>query len=159
MTYLGKRKLQLESKVSELEKAISDERNEFNDETYFEILSKANDIPSAILKSYSSKLRKISDDEKDIGFKAEKAYCDEVKKFALTLFGYSKKSYEYVRETFQKCLPAVSTIKKWLNKVDGSPGFNDHALAQLKRIVQEKEMLGQKVTRKQIQHLDTPPLI
>ena len=137
---LRKRKLSLESKVIKLEKALSDERTEFDDATYFSILAKAEAIPYAVINSYASKLRKC---EEEKGVYRERNYSEEIRKFAITLFSYSKRSYEYVRETMGKCLPAVSTIRKWLYKVDGSPGFNQLSLDKLKKIVEEKKMLGQ----------------
>ena len=140
-SYLRKRKCDLESKVTKLEKTLQEERSEFDDASYFNILSKADAIPQSVLKSYANKLRKVENNN----ISGERAYCDEVKQFSITLFSYSKKSYEYVRETMGNCLPSTSTIRRWLEKVDGSPGFNKHAFAQLKKIVEEKEMLGQKV--------------
>ena len=61
------------------------------------------------------------------------------------LYSNSRKAYFYVRELFDDALPAESTIKLWLNKVDGSPGFNQQALDKIKQMVQEKEQVGQKV--------------
>ena len=59
------------------------------------------------------------------------------------MFSYSKKSYEYVRETLEHALPSISTIRNWLNKVDGSPGLSSQAFQQLKKMVEEKKQLGQ----------------
>ena len=140
---MRKRKAELETQVTELEKAVTKTKDNLSDDGYYEILAKAQQIPAAIINSYSSKLRKIESD--DSGFKAQKEYCSEMKEFAITLFSYSRKSYDYVRETLQDALPSVTTIKSWLNKVDGSPGFSSQAFAQLKLMVEEKKMLGQKV--------------
>ena len=75
----------------------------------------------------------------------KQAYSDNIKKFAVTLFSYSKKAYEYVRDSLNGILPSISSIRRWLNKIDGSPGFNEQALNQLSFIVRQKEMLGTKV--------------
>ena len=137
---LRKRKAELESKVTELEKAVVDRIDDLSDHGFHEILSKAQQIPAAIISSYASKLRKIEGQASKIN------YSKEIKEFAITLFSYSRKSYEYVRESMEDALPCVSTIKNWLNKVDGSPGFSHQAFQQLKHMVEEKKMLGQKVT-------------
>ena len=139
---LRKRKLSLESKVTTLQNALREERSEFDDATYFSILAKADAIPYAVINSYATKLRKC-EEKKSVYI--ERNYSEEIRKFAITLFSYSKRSYEYVRETMGKCLPAISTIRKWLDKVDGSPGFNNHALAKLREIVEQKKMLSQKL--------------
>lgn len=44
-------------------------------------------------------------------------YCDEVKKFALTLSFYSRRAYIFVRHAFQNNLPHIRTISRWLEKV------------------------------------------
>ena len=90
-------------------------------------------------------MRKSDDDESEEGFKREKSYCIEMQKFSLTLFSYSRKAYEYLRETMENCLPHPSTIIRWLRKIDGSPGLCDQSFKQLKGIVEEKKMLGQQV--------------
>ncbi|GBN12744.1 DNA transposase THAP9, partial [Araneus ventricosus] len=59
-------------------------------------------------------------------------YAPELRSFALTLHFYSKKAYVYVRKVFKTCLPHTSTVKKWYQVVDGSPGFTKEALEVLK---------------------------
>ena len=66
---LRKRKSELECKVTVLEKAIDEQKNELSDEGYYDILSKAQQIPSAIIGSYCSKMRKISSDKCNEGFR------------------------------------------------------------------------------------------
>lgn len=55
-------------------------------------------------------------------------YDEDIMKFAVTLHGYSAKSYDFVRDTFQKALPHEITIRRYLNKVDASPGFTKSSL-------------------------------
>ena len=50
-------------------------------------------------------------------------YTAPLRAFALTLHFYSPKAYQYVRETFDICLLHERTIRKWLQTVDGTPGF------------------------------------
>ena len=74
-----------------------------------------------------------------------KGYSEEIKQFSVTLFTYSKKAYEYVRESMDNCLPSVSTIQNWLNKVDSEPGFSQQALRKLEAMAAEKQEIGEKV--------------
>lgn len=50
----------------------------------------------------------------------------------MTLQFYSAKAYNYVRKTFDLVLPAPSTIRSWLSKIDCTPGFTQPALTALK---------------------------
>ena len=145
VTNLRKRKLDLENQVTSLENALNAEKERFNSSTYYDLLSKASEIPSAIFKSYGQKVRKCHDDDGEKGFRKEKSYCAEMQKFALTLFSYSRKAYQYLRESLDNCLPHPSTIISWLRKIDGSPGLCDQSFKQLKGIVDHQKMLGQQV--------------
>lgn len=58
-------------------------------------------------------------------------YSEELKTFALMLHFYSPRAYNYVRNTFQTCLPHTRTIGKWYKKLDGSPGFTEEAFRML----------------------------
>nr|CAH7746620.1 unnamed protein product [Callosobruchus chinensis] len=59
-------------------------------------------------------------------------YDPALRSFALTLSFYSPRAYNFVRSTFNKSLPHLSTISKWYRSVDGSPGFHQEALLALK---------------------------
>ncbi|CAH2016537.1 unnamed protein product [Acanthoscelides obtectus] len=59
-------------------------------------------------------------------------YDPSIRCFALTLSFYSPKAYQFVRNTFNKSLPHPSTISKWYQSIDGSPGFTSEALNALK---------------------------
>lgn len=61
-----------------------------------------------------------------------KKYSAELRTFALTLNFYSTKAYNYVRKTFQTCLPSTKTISKWYQTVNGKPGFTKEAFIALK---------------------------
>ena len=80
---LRKRKSELECQVNVLEKAIHEEKNDLSDQGYYDILSKAQQIPAAIIGSYCSKMRKISSDKCNEGFRAQKAYSKEIQEFAM----------------------------------------------------------------------------
>ena len=76
-----------------------------------------------------------------------KSYWAEIQKIALTLFSYSRKAYQYMRELLDNCLPHPSTITSGLQKIDDSPGLCDQSFKQLKGIVEYKspKRFGQKV--------------
>jgi hypothetical protein len=66
-------------------------------------------------------------------------YPPEIRIFASTLQFYSTKAYEYVRQTFSKAMPHLSTIRKWYGNIDGSPGFSTQALKLLEQKVKYAE--------------------
>jgi len=69
-------------------------------------------------------------------------FFQELRAFAITLQFYSTKAYEFVRKTFLKCLPRVSTIRKWFSNVDGRPGFSEMALKLLRKKVEDESKRG-----------------
>ncbi|CAL1294995.1 unnamed protein product, partial [Larinioides sclopetarius] len=76
---------------------------------------------------------------------SKQEYPAELRAFALTLHFYSSKAYDYVRKNFQTCLPHPSTLRKWYQSIDGSPGFTDAALSALKMKVSEATKLNKTV--------------
>jgi hypothetical protein len=50
-------------------------------------------------------------------------YSLEIREFSSTLFYYSPKAYDFVREFFNYGLPAKSTIRSWLANSNCDPGF------------------------------------
>lgn len=59
-------------------------------------------------------------------------YSPQLRTFALTLNFYSTKAYNYVRSTFNTCLPSPKTLGKWYRSVDGRAGFTQEAFEVLK---------------------------
>ena len=58
-------------------------------------------------------------------------YTDEIKEFALTLYYYSPKAYQYVRSIIP--LPNPSLIKKWSASFKCEPGFVVEAFTSLSK--------------------------
>ena len=56
----------------------------------------------------------------------------------LSLQFYSKKAYDFVRESFNKCLPHSKTLANWYKSVDGNPGFNDEIFKALEKMVENR---------------------
>jgi len=69
--------------------------------------------------------------------KQNKPYSKNLMIFCLTLAGYSWKAYCYLRNTAKNCLPCRETLRKYRNKVDGSPGFSLSALRMVRNKVVE----------------------
>ena len=55
-----------------------------------------------------------------------------LKAFTTTLHFYSPKAYEYARKIFLKNLPHPSTIRRWYQSVDGSPGICSEAILTMR---------------------------
>jgi hypothetical protein len=71
------------------------------------------------------------------GHKRNKPYSKQLMIFCLTLAGYSAKAYSYLRSVAKKCIPTPETLKRYRNRVDGSPGFSLAALKMIKSKVAE----------------------
>jgi hypothetical protein len=69
--------------------------------------------------------------------KQNKPYSKNLMIFCLTLAGYSWKAYCFLRNTAKNCLPCRETLRKYRNKVDGSPGFSLSALRMVRNKVVE----------------------
>jgi hypothetical protein len=54
---------------------------------------------------------------------SKRSYSLEMRNFAVSLYYYSPKSYDFVRETFKNSLPSERTIRNWHSNSDCSPGF------------------------------------
>lgn len=71
------------------------------------------------------------------------SYPPELRAFALSLQFHSNKAYEFVRQTFNNCLPHPKTLASWYKSVDGNPGFHDEVFEALRDMVNKRG--GQKV--------------
>jgi len=78
----------------------------------------------------------LSSQNKNTG-RRNTSYSKQVMIFGLTVAGYSAKSYRYLRNVFNNCLPSPQTLKKYRNRVDGSPGFSTIALKMVTNKVLE----------------------
>lgn len=64
----------------------------------------------------------------------QKRYSGTVKEFALTLYFYSTKAYNFLRTKFH--LPSSRTIRKWLASFNCKPGFLQEVFNFLKTEVE-----------------------
>ncbi|KAI5633926.1 transposase protein domain-containing protein [Phthorimaea operculella] len=68
-----------------------------------------------------------------------KEYSPELRTFALTLYFYSPKAYCYIRSSFNTCLPHPTTIRKWYQCINATPGFTTEAFKVLEQKVKSTE--------------------
>ena len=71
--------------------------------------------------------------------KKRKRYSDKMKSFALTLYFYSPKAYNFIRGKLN--LPHDSMLRKWLSTVNCEPGFSTEIISFLKEEVQRNKCL------------------
>lgn len=57
-------------------------------------------------------------------------YTEEQRQFATTLHFYGPKAYAFCRKNLK--LPAESTLRKWMSRIDSSPGFSEQVFATLR---------------------------
>ncbi|XP_063390619.1 THAP domain-containing protein 1 B-like [Cydia fagiglandana] len=123
-------KLRLQrKKIAEFQNVIKDlqERNLVNNEN--SIVLEACVGPKDFLK------RRILKSE---GMPLEKQYSEETRKFAHTLHLISPKAYNFVRQTYNTCLPHPRTLIRW-KKINAEPGLCDEAFAVLRNKVQAND--------------------
>lgn len=58
----------------------------------------------------------------------------------MTLAFYSKRAFNFVRETFDNALPACSTIRSWYNQLECRPGHMKEAYDHLKQLASENDI-------------------
>jgi hypothetical protein len=62
-----------------------------------------------------------------------KQYPKELRKFAISVFYYSPRAYEFIRSQFKHALPAVSTLRLWMSSLDCMPGLTQPSFDFLKQ--------------------------
>lgn len=130
MYQANKQLKQLKKKVTSLKQIISDcKKNNLLSTNALEHISHLGDVPSAIIKRAIRAVNAKTTPRTQIP--------EELRKFAFTLYFYSPKAYNYVRNTFHLALPNLSTIRSWKTGVSCVPGFTSAAFAALKRKSEE----------------------
>lgn len=69
-------------------------------------------------------------------------FSRKIMNFSMTLSAYSQRAYSFLRTSLSKCLPSRSTLTRFRNKVDGSPGFSTAALKMIKTKTGEMKANG-----------------
>lgn len=111
---LQQNKRQSDKKISDLEAIIEDLKSKnFIHEDNLEVFDKVLGPNKEFLARQLAKKLDTS---------LEKQYSLELRAFALTLYYFSPRAYNYVRDVFNMCLPSEKTIEKWYQATDGKPG-------------------------------------
>ena len=79
------------------------------------------------------------------GNKRNKPFSKRLMIFCLTLAGYSAKAYNYLQTVVHNSIPSRETLRKYRNRVDGSPGFSSAALKMVKNKVAEMHQQSKKL--------------
>ncbi len=64
-------------------------------------------------------------------------YCDELKKFHVTLCFYSPQGYLHLRKRLNLCLPHSRVLRGWYKSINRTTGFTDEASEHLKSKVKD----------------------
>lgn len=75
--------------------------------------------------------------EKSLNPQMKRIYDERLRAFSITLNFLSPKAYNFVRDTFDTCLPHPRTVGRWYESIDGKPGFS----AESFRILKEKSSI------------------
>ena len=67
----------------------------------------------------------------------KRPYSEEVIKFSLTMQGYSRKSYKYLRKSLEYSLPCEQTLYKYVKRVDAEPGISETSIRMIQNKVEE----------------------
>ncbi|KAG5862646.1 hypothetical protein JTB14_004915 [Gonioctena quinquepunctata] len=119
----------LKKKVTSLKQILlASKREELVSENGLKFLEKSiTGVPLSLMKrTIEVRKRKLQ------GKKLRDKFSDDLRTFAMTLQFLSSKAYSYVRRVFDLALPAPSTIRKWLSKVNCEPGFCENSFSSLK---------------------------
>lgn len=120
---LRKKIVRKDKKIANLEAIITElqSQNYVQDEA-LEVLSKLGGPNELFLRQYKKSLKKS----------LPSSYSEELRVFALTLHFYSPAAYNYVRRTFNTCLPHTRTLSRWYQSINGEPGFTSEAFNALR---------------------------
>ena len=125
-----KRKWRQKNTAETLQEALTEAKLNITDASLENLMHRANDITGELI----STVKRVKLDEKSV-----MSYSKEMQEFALSLHNISPAGYKYVRDKLDDILPCEKTIKRWLCKIDGSPGISQQALDYLKEISHMKK--------------------
>lgn len=73
-----------------------------------------------------------------INKKATIPFPTDFKNFAKSLHFHSPSAYEFMRQSFLKCLPSTQTLNKWLTTTEYTPGISEEMIKKISKIVEEQ---------------------
>ena len=125
----------LQKRVKTLRSVLKKAKSDLDGDAYVQLQDMADNLPT--------RLNNLVKTKEETGKNSK--YDEQIKIFAVSLFMRSARAYRMVRKSFSKCLPAERTIKRWMQKVDASPGFNKRALNYIKQKAENCESMNQKL--------------
>lgn len=127
---LNQSKRRLQKRVADLTTILSELRNQnLMDEEHCSFLKGISKTSFCLFKRQKDKANGI----------LERCYDERLKAFAVTLHFLSAKAYNFVRDTFDTCLPHPKYLSSWYQQIDGKPGISKEALGVLKEKAKEKK--------------------
>lgn len=139
---MQKRKLnQLQKKVSSFRDVINQLRKSVKVQVSEACLRSLESIDDSGIQEF---LQRVMNNSQSNSI-SKMQYPPALRSFALTLFYYSPKAYNYVRDKMNSALPAPSTLRSWYNSIDGEAGFTTESFEALSRKVEEAKTKNQKV--------------
>ncbi len=127
---LQQHKRRKKKKIAEMKHVLKDlQQRNYLESEYCTMLHNISQTSLSILRRQKSK----SANEKSSG-----QYDASLRAFAITLNFLSPRAYNFVRDTFDTCLPHPRTLCKWYSTVNAAPGFSTEALSALHNIAEKK---------------------
>lgn len=119
---LQKKLIRREKRIASMKEILDDLRKKkLIQEEYLDVISKLGGPQELFVRQYKKATNKA----------LPRQYSEEIKVFALTLHFYSPVAYNYVRKTFNVCLPHTRTLSRWYESIDGEPGFTSESFKAL----------------------------
>lgn len=85
-------------------------------------------------------------------------YDEELKELALTIHFYSPRSYNYIKDKFDLCLPHVNTLRKCYSCLDCEPGFTKESFNTISEIAKKGPIFAN-LTFDEMKIRDEPEII
>ncbi|XP_065672043.1 uncharacterized protein LOC136089878 [Hydra vulgaris] len=106
--YVMQQKRRLKKKVAKLQNVI----NELQEKRLI------SDEATTTLNRLNPGVKDLN--QRELKSKSKLKYSPSLRTFALTLHFYSAKAYDYVRPSFNNCLPHPDTLRKWYSSINDS---------------------------------------
>ena len=117
---LRNRKRKLEKKVFDLESVVRQHVSQsVGESTLEDLCKKASKVTAAFMTSVSKKIKFAESANNH----PREAYSQDMRQFSLSLHNISPSAYRYIRENMEYALPDESTLRRWMCRIDCSPGL------------------------------------
>lgn len=131
---LQKKLFRRDKRIADMKSLIAElHKKNFMQEEYLDVIAKLGGPQELFQRQY----RKAKNQP------LPRQYSEQLRVFALTLHFYSPAAYNYVRRTFNTCLPHTRTLSRWYSSFDGEPGFTNESFnaLQLKVSLEKKRII------------------